>query len=188
MTNCFSFSFACDCRRWFTPDGGACCRAARARIRRGARPNAAAATHATRCTCPCRRGSWSPRSTTRRRGGASAGTSSTCRDRRHMQWTTLVQLETKTTKGGPARCPSPMAASRDAGSVRPDQRRGPARARAWHWHWHQHRHRGVCHCALDRRVADRAETACEVPALPCAVPACVQRRRSACVAAPRIYR
>lgn len=62
-----------------------------------------------------------------------------------------------------------------------------ARARAWHWHWHQHRHRGVCHCALDRRVADRAETACE-PALPCAVPACVQRRRSACVPAPRIYR
>jgi hypothetical protein len=105
------------------------------------------------------------------------------------EWTTLVQLETKTTKGGPARCPSPMAASRDAGSVRPDQRRGPARARAWHWHWHwhQHRHRGVCHCALDRRVADRAETACE-PALPCAVPACVQRRRSACVPAPRIYR
>lgn len=102
----------------------------------------------------------------------------TCSGRRSSNW-----RRRRPRAALPNACP--MAASRDAGSVRADQRRGPARARAWHWHWH--RHRGVCHCALDRRVADRAETACE-PALPCAVPACVQRRRSACVPAPRIYR
>jgi hypothetical protein len=52
----------------------------RGRTRRGARPSAAAAAPATRCTSPCRRGCSSPPSTTRRRGAASARTSSTCRD------------------------------------------------------------------------------------------------------------
>jgi hypothetical protein len=179
MTNCFSFSFACDCRRWFTPDGGACCRAARARIRRGARPNAAAATHATRCTCPCRRGSWSPRSTTRRRGGASAGTSSTCRDRRHMPWTTLVQLETKTTKGGPAqaqwlRVATPGAYDLTSAAAPPVRARGTGTDT------------GTAACATvpwtgawptgQRRPANRR---CRVPC---------PRVCSACVAAPRIYR
>jgi hypothetical protein len=52
------------------------------RTRRGARPSAAAAAPATPCKSPCRQaGCSSQPSTTRRRGGASAGTSSTCRDR-----------------------------------------------------------------------------------------------------------
>ena len=54
--------------------------AAPGRTRRGARPSAAAAARARPCTCPCRRAWWSPRSTTRWRGAASAATASTCRD------------------------------------------------------------------------------------------------------------
>jgi hypothetical protein len=60
--------------------GGGFCRVGRGRTRRGARPSAAAAAPATRCTSPSRRGCSSPPSTTRRRGAASARTSSTCRD------------------------------------------------------------------------------------------------------------
>jgi hypothetical protein len=66
-------------RRRASPAGG-CFRVAPGRTRRGARASAAAAAPATPCKSPCRRGCSSPPSTTRRRGGASAGTSSTCRD------------------------------------------------------------------------------------------------------------
>uniref|UniRef100_A0A8R7K2N4 Uncharacterized protein n=1 Tax=Triticum urartu TaxID=4572 RepID=A0A8R7K2N4_TRIUA len=64
--------------------GGGCWPGAPApgRTRRGARPSAAAAARACPCTCPCRRACWSPRSTTRWRGAASAATASTCRDHR----------------------------------------------------------------------------------------------------------
>jgi len=53
----------------------------RGHTRHGARPSAATAARATRCTWPCRRACRSPPSTTRRRGGASAATASTCHDR-----------------------------------------------------------------------------------------------------------
>lgn len=64
-------------------NGGGCCPAGATgpgRTRRGARPSAGAAPRAPRCTCRCRRAAcWSPRSTTPRRGAASAATASTCR-------------------------------------------------------------------------------------------------------------
>uniref|UniRef100_A0A453FU40 Uncharacterized protein n=2 Tax=Aegilops tauschii subsp. strangulata TaxID=200361 RepID=A0A453FU40_AEGTS len=67
-------------------DGGGCWWwPGRGRTRRGARASAAAAARATRCTWPCRRGCRSPRSTTRRRGGAGAATGSTCHDRHKMK-------------------------------------------------------------------------------------------------------
>jgi hypothetical protein len=105
------------------------------RTRRGARPSAAAAAPATPCKSPCRQaGCSSQPSTTRRRGGASAGTSSTCRDRPagDATYTPFRRRGYKETlRQAAPMAPVERASERGHRGIAPSQRPSASGVRAW---------------------------------------------------------
>jgi hypothetical protein len=147
--------------------GGGCWRMVRGHTRHGARPSAATAAPATRCTWPCRRACPSPPSTTRRRGGASAATASTCHERSPSKQTASQPSSQPASEGSRAPAEARWAYApllHRAGWLSPALR--CARARAVSWSSRRAHGRDLRSAAARRQWRPTTLTGCRLGPLP----------------------